>query len=388
MKDLIYRIARKPKGAKEKCVYNSIAECPYSSEKECNFDTSTCPHIENRKHKKGATSRATLTMLVFALVGFIVYIIISILAFDKSYEFSHSKELYNIISSISISVVTGSILALLIDLPSRLRDYEESFINALTTNSYLKSLDENRLTSLRNDITEQLHKTKAPSMAKGLIEIDQRVCELLRQPYYTRYRHSVLCHYVEDENYIEKQHSIEYRLINPFGSFRQATEFLKFTNLIRLREGEDVESTISGFKFTCSVDGNPHDVLTNRIDFQYADVQGEFYNKKVILKDKSSNDGRVGIRVDFKDHIDVSMNYKIRVPMDDPCFSKRLQHPVKNFRLDYTCENDNVELYGQVFGTEIKQSDVSIKYTNHSISLETFDWLIPGNGAIVVMLKK
>ena len=117
-------------------------------------------------------------------------------------------------------------------------------------------------------------------MAKGLIEIDQRVCELLRQPYYSRYRHSVLCSYSDGGDYIEKQHTIEYRLINPYGSYREATEFLKFTNLIRLKKDEKAERIIKGFKFTCSVDDNPQNILTERISFEYFDVQGEFYNKK------------------------------------------------------------------------------------------------------------
>lgn len=36
----------------------------------------------------------------------------------------------------------------------------------------------------------------------------------------------------------------------------------------------------------------------------------------------------------------------------------------------------------------MKQSDVSIQYiSDNTISLETFDWLLPTNGAIVVMLN-
>ena len=56
--------------------------------------------------------------------------------------------------------------------------------------------------------------------------------------------------------------------------------------------------------------------------------------------------------------------------------------------LNYSYKKNGAKLFGQVFGTEMKQSDVSIQYiSDNTISLETFDWLLPTNGAIVVMLN-
>ncbi|MDO5394484.1 MAG: hypothetical protein Q4F07_00820, partial [Bacteroidales bacterium] len=129
---------------------------------------------------------------------------------------------------------------------------------------------------------------------------------------------------------------------------------------------------------------------SKRIDFEYEEIQDEFYNKQVTLidKDNATDNSHKGIRVEFDDNIEVEMRYKIVVPKNDPCFTKRLQHPVKNFRLDYAFNGDDVELFGQIFGTELKQNDIEIRYTDNSISLETFDWLLPDNGAMVVMLKK
>ena len=42
-------------------------------------------------------------------------------------------------------------------------------------------------------------------------------------------------------------------------------------------------------------------------------------------------------------------------------------------------------IFGQLFGTELKQSDFLIRYPlPNSVSLESFEWLLPDNGAIVV----
>lgn len=306
-------------------------------------------------------------------------------SFSLICSFSGSIFIFPVISAIGLSLLTGSILAILIDLPSRLKDYEISFINALSSNNYLKSLDESKLTSLRNQITEQLHKTKAPHMASGLIKIDQNICELLRKPYYSRYRHIVCCKPI-DNNFMEKEHSIEYKLVNPYGPFQKGLENIKLTNHVVLNEEDDSEKPITGLKVLVYVDNEdfPQTFDDSNIEILQEDVPNskEFYNKKFIYNI---------FKAEFNDNIRVRINYKIKVPFsDDPCFTKRLQHPAKNFRLDYSCEDNSMILHGQLFGTQLKQSDISIKYlTNgkNAISLETFDWLLPDNGAIVVMLK-
>ncbi len=386
MIERIKNIFSKAENAKpRKCDYNSVEECPYSSTAQCKFDKTSC-HLANSQKKQPKDYNSSLRIIIFALGALVVYILISIASI--SYTFEYSTYVYPVVSGIAISVMTGSILAIMIDIPSRLKEYELSFVKALSSNNYLKSLDESRLTTLRNDITEQLHKTKAPSMAKGLIEIDQRVCELLRQPYYSRYRHTVVCTMAKDPDYIQKEHTIEYKLINPYSVNQPAVEFIKFTNLILVREGRTAEA-ITDLSIYCSIDNKPEIDLSGRIKFESQDITEEFYNKKITISDKENTDNpRKGLRVEFDDNIKVRMKYKIDVHKTDPCFTKRLQHPAKNFRLDYTCNDDSIELFGQIFGTEIKQSDISIKYPSNSISLETFDWLLPDNGAIVIMLKK
>lgn len=190
------------------CGYSSIAECPYKTETECNFDKTTCYLIDSKKKRK--TDKSTnIRIGVCMILGLFLYTLSVVAAGTEEYSFKYSKYIYPVLGAVCLSLISGSILAMVIDIPSKLKDYETSFINALASNSYLKSLSEERLTRLRNDITEQLHKAKAPCMAKGLINIDQNILDLLRQPYYTRYRQSVVCmKKANDNNYIQKKHSV------------------------------------------------------------------------------------------------------------------------------------------------------------------------------------
>ena len=382
----------------EPCPAESREQCKYGLEDECNYDKKDCFLKKEREHKK-KRDKTRLKVTLFIVIGVLLFLISSILEGVKEMQSLAwadliIKNLVTILSGVSISIIAGAILTYIIDIPSKLKEYETSFLNALSSNNYLKSLDESKLIQLRKDTTEQLHAKNAPFMATGLIDIDQRICDLLKQPYYTRYRQSVICSDIANDNdYIYKEHMIDYCLKNPYGKNKEAVEYIGFSNLI-LKKSGDVNDFISHLKIEYKIDDNDKLEFAHnsyKIEETSLNNKVEFYDTKLMLcgiSNDSQTESR-GIKVCFKKTLEVHMEYKIKVPKDDICFSKRMRHPVKNFRLDYSYTNDQIKLFGQIFGTELKQSDISIKYlADNIISLETFDWLLPDNGAIVVMTKK
>lgn len=159
---------------------------------------------KEREHKK-KRDKTRLKVTLFIVIGVLLFLISSILEGVKEMQSLAwadliIKNLVTILSGVSISIIAGAILTYIIDIPSKLKEYETSFLNALSSNNYLKSLDESKLIQLRKDTTEQLHAKNAPFMATGLIDIDQRICDLLKQPYYTRYRQSVICSDIANHN--------------------------------------------------------------------------------------------------------------------------------------------------------------------------------------------
>ena len=189
---------------------------------------------------------------------------------------------------------------------------------------------------------------------------------------------------------------IEYKLINPYSVNKEATEYIKFSNLIKIEtpeEGHELPSAINNLKISYKKDDGDIVVLEQDRDFilkseMLSQPKTDYYNAKIWLEatNKQQADLKSGIRVDFRDNLLVRLDYVIDVHVNDVCFTKRLQHPAKNFRLDYSCKDIEGHLFGQIFGTQLKQSEFSIKYqSENSISLEAFDWLLPDNGAIVVL---
>lgn len=367
------------------CNFTNLSECPYASVDECKFNKKNC----FRKKKIPIFTITTLKILVVILVGLLITLVSIYL--DANVKFTGSHLVFGALSSIAVSLIAGAVLAWMIDIPSKLKEYENSIVNALVSNNYLKSLDEERLTQLRKDVTEQLHKVNVPCMARGLIDIDQKICNLLKQPYYTRYRQTVVCKKDEVNGVIVKHHTIDYKLINPYSVNSKATEYISIANLV-LSNGKDnmKDKAITDVRIRCIIDDGQAKNLSSEIEFDSSSVDSRetFYDTKVelVAKKDSYKGDKKGLKIEFDKSLEVKMSYDIVVDKDDISFTKRLRHPAKNFRLDYTFETTSpIKIFGQLFGTELKQSDFLIRYPlPNSVSLESFEWLLPDNGAIVV----
>lgn len=367
------------------CNFTNLSECPYASVDECKFNKKNC----FRKKKAPIFTITTLKILVVILIGLLIALVSIYL--DAKMKFTGSHLVFGALSSIAVSLIAGAVLAWMIDIPSKLKEYENSIVNALVSNNYLKSLDEERLTQLRKDVTEQLHKVNVPCMARGLIDIDQKICNLLKQPYYTRYRQIVVCKKDEVNGVIVKHHTIDYKLINPYSVNSKATEYISIANLV-LSNGKDnmKDKAITDVRIRCIIDDGQAKNLSSEIEFDSSSVDSRetFYDTKVelVAKNDSYKRDKKGLKIEFDKSLEVKMSYDIVVDKDDISFTKRLRHPAKNFRLDYTFETTSpIKIFGQLFGTELKQSDFLIRYPlPNSVSLESFEWLLPDNGAIVV----
>lgn len=386
-------ISRTESKSAQNCPYGTIQDCPHRTPDACTYDKSSCLHKTTKKTDGHESDPLKMKLVIWGLCSFLVFVLAKIGATYFSFEYSEII-FDDILAGLSVAVLVGVVLTFVIDLPTRLNDYEKSFVRTLSSNDYLKTLDEQKLTKLRNDVTEQLHKSNAPRMEKGLIIMDQKICDLLRSPYYSRYRQSVVCDKPDSNNIIVKEHTIDYQLINPYGDIKEAKELLRMSNLVKLNkvENAEIEKVIELKEFTCSIDdAEPEDFLQrSTIEYEEYKKKDEYYNTKACLNSKTSDNktnGGKGVPVMFKNNIQVHMRYSIKVHGEDRCFSKRLQYPAKNFRLDYTSKDENVKLSGQIFGTEIKQSNMFIRsMSDNSMSLECFDLLLPQNGAMVVML--
>ena len=375
------------------CSYKSSDECPYQDDSSCKFDKEHCAQRreKDKRKRRRKNMHRVVCMIAVSCVLLIVFFGIRARLVQCDDVNTYWHDLLSALIGVAFSVLAAAILAIIIDVPSWLRDYEEHFANILSSNSYLKTLDEKSLVQLRQDITTQIHKTTTPRMPRGLVKMDESICALFKRPYYERYMHSVRCKMSQDRKEIEKTHVVEFKLINPNCGYSDAVETIRLSNLIQ-KMGDD-DKGIMDFKMSYRIDDKEEQDLSK--DYGMAseplDKKIEFYDTKVYLAYKPEDDAnrKVGIELRFNECVIVKYSYTIKIDAVDRCFTKRLQHPAELFILNYSCDDDDISVQGQLIGTDLKQSNVSIHYHDeNSISLVSYDWLLPDNGAVVVMLDK
>lgn len=379
--EFLNRFKREKIDTTSKCTVESAEDCVHESHKNCGLDKKTCLHTKEESNKKNGIINYRLSL--FILVGVIVYMATFFIPFSFP-DLEIKEYIYDALRNLSLTCIGGAIISYIIDIPSKLKDYEESFINALTSNIYLRKLDNLRLLELRKKVTEYLHKRESPNIAKGLIELDQKICDLLNKPYFSRYHHSITCTDFDEFHFI-KEHRINYVINNPSGQYKKEKHRIQSEYYIQ-RDGDsptedyfsdydikykvDESSFIRGFEFTPT--------------YKKTDLS-EYYNTSVKLTAKDNNKG--DFEIEYENKLEVTLFYKLKVPKHDVTFTKRLSIPTKNFRLQYYIENNtSIKLYGQLFGTTLKQDDIRIQHINDNyLNIETSEWLLPTNGVFVIM---
>lgn len=416
---------------KQPCPYFKDDDCPFNEPHQCKHDKSKCFLLKNARKNK-TKSKLPIILLICAFVSFGIILFSSIynsiseninnkcLPFPYLYNI---KTILKILEALSISVLAGTILAFLIDIPSRIKEYKNFFVTLLTSNEYLKRLDEKQLTNLRSEVTTLLHTQDVPNMPKGLIRLDQVICNMLKQPYYKYYRQSIKVDLTsksqEHNSFLKKDFSVEYLIFNPFNKDRSIIVDLGFSGFTDIPNNSDVKDYFKINKFTLHIDSyneeidmtqyikilsmpckesigyNTH-IFINTLENNKAALHERFFKEHASGNKKEINYENLNeinlnlsqkLNIRFKDKIKVELNYSITTPINDKIFTKRLRYPVKYFRIDYTSKTNSHKLYGQLLGTLIEQSKISTNIQNDKthLSLETFDWLLPGNGAIIVM---
>lgn len=388
---------KKKKDKEKVCNYKGKeSECPEKTVKKCKVSESECPKRKeyNERKQSDKSIPRTWILILAALLAIAISIIITIIC-DKDSCFANTVA--NIFQGGAVSCIAGVIITWVIDIRARMNEYETSFLNALSSNRYVRQLSKPQLLQLRQDVTKAIHHKNSPNMADGLIHLDNDICQLLEMVYCNKYRQTITC---KDDTQmpgmVRKKNIIEYELVNPHQE--EENELITYHNLFKKANDNDaIKKYFPEFELTLFKKDNEDDAYTEITDDSVKNYElkegkkpnpdKEFYNASVYMARKESTEE--GIKVSFKYKLKVSISFTIIVPADDICFTKRLKHPAHNFRIDYFYDSDNVKLYGQLFGTNIEQSEVTVtNVSDNKISLETSEWMLPRDGAIVVVTHK
>lgn len=420
----------KTKKAK-KCQHKDILSCPYKRRTECPSLKSDC-HLPDEIELENKSSGGRLSWCIIGLS--IALIIISLLK-----PICENCVIWPILQSLSISVLAGVVLSKLIDIPKQLQDITKLISTSLTSYEYLYGLDRLALSTLRNKVTHALYTKNTPNMPRGLIMLDQKICELLEDPYYKLYRETIECHNkglfsdiclsdktertISSDLFIAKDVMLEYTIKSPYDTSRPIKADIGINNHLFLPEGCNIDGIFRIEEFLVSIDGNVYKNIMPYIRVMYDKrnatntvkpdeisyntglhlhtvdnkcLSKDIYNdqkeySEIEYVDITNEENFIShIDVLFTDEISVKLKYRQLLPEADKHFTKRLKYSTESYRIDYSCDEHNIQLFGQLFGPMIDQSHISIQLSDDKkrLSMESFDWLLPGSGSFIVMGNK
>lgn len=417
---------------KEKCRYKTSRDCPYVDIKTCPYETNGC---KKRQHKHRSPRPFILMALFIISLGLCALSMITSNSKIIVINNDNIKIAIEIFAPLASSMLAAILAAYLIDMPGRMNEYQNYFVELLSSNEYLKQLSDDDLSNLREHITTLQHEKDFPNMPKGLVKLDEQIFQMLRKPYFKDYTQIVSLEKAADKpDTIIKKGTIEYTAHNPGRKDSPVTMNIGMSNDVMfpddaIANGEKMEELAKGIfkinKFVISFD-NDNDyidlkpyisVVTDKVQenelayngsihlaplkengysnydkpFTKASFKERKQSKEVEYRHNDKNE-QADLFVKFRDKIKIRLEYQTEIPVDDICFTKRLRYPVKHFLLDYSLGQNMSEysLTGQILGTLIDQPDITrnLSADKHKITLKTQNWLLPKNGVYVVHYKK
>jgi len=329
-----------------------------------------------------------------------------------------------IFSAFATSILAGSLVSYVIDMPAIIYAFRSLIINSLASDEYLESLPPARLQDIRKKTIKLIHK-EATSVPESLLNIDTVLCDLIEKPYYSFYNESIVCHKKEpasvvfnnkegsrpNDFYIVKDVDLEFEIRNPKGNTKALAD-------IGLRKALDtgshrLEEMFSIVSFELFIDENTPVFIypeiryfnkpsakSNNIDAMAYDTHlsfstpgnrtitadncSEFSNTASCVYLANGTNRSTALVTEFEKSVRVKLKYRQVISSDDNHYTKRLRYAAKAFMLYYSSE-DNVKLHGQILGTNIAQKNVSLlRSDDKHITIQCRDWLLPGDGTFIV----
>lgn len=404
--DLKRKRADCPFTLKQDCPYNKISQCPY--------DTRYCHAFQTNKKTK--IRRYIFVGLLIAAIG--LYLLSLII-------FRNQSIFWRTIETISLSVISAGIVAILIDLPGKMKEYQSYFVDLLSSNEYLKHLDEDGLSNLRQRVTWLQHAQDYPNMPRELLQLDESICRMMRAPYFRRFSQIMILR--KQDELIRKRCSVEYTVQNPGANGDTAYVDIGLSNSVIFSSKsltndnllkKEVNDVLKINKFVAYIDGStiplnlmPHiRILVYKGKSDNSNYNGEIHlaplkeysNKlsplsaKELSKNKKeasiiteiADSNAIDLFIEFQKELIIKFEYEIVVPSEDKCFSKRLRYPAQEFLLDYSLLEgfDGTTLSGDLIGTLIDSKDISLFQSDDKKRLifNTKGWLLPKNGVFIV----
>lgn len=326
---------------------------------------------------KKLKNKIWFSIIVALLFGILLILISNLMTGPSVNDNKWLAFTQNIISTIGQTLVGSSVVSLLL-LSRDVKDFILDYLKrVVTSNDYLIKLKESEIKKLHDCCHGIIDYTDVNLKTKEWNKLSDDCIQVFKVPFCRNRSENIDCT-IENDTVICKTFKLSYTLENPLNS-KEAIIDIQPRYQFYKSEIKN-EDCLTLLKFNLKVDDkniqlNPKVSLDDLTHQQYS----------ILGVINSTNDLYDLKQIYFFNKLEVDMEIKTRVPITDLSYINRLRYPTLNFRIDFTCNDDRIQMNPYFFGAFIPTNDVKVvKGDKHSF-IECNDRLIlPDCGASIV----
>ncbi len=307
-----------------------------------------------------------------------------------------------ILRDVGIAMLSGGVIARVLEIKNIVDFTRNSVINALTSNSYLKKLSIDQLKKVKDycnqHIFEKGGNRNEENLNQSILKLESSISEYLFNPYYEDYRLFIVCDEKElstepdfaklttipaNCTVIKKTIKTRYKLINPHKRSREEQLEVR-VNIYCPSYIHDptLLNKITNFSYIVDNGEKKFETLKYEVDITFKPTSTSTYNVMLSLKkDKKP------FSVNFNDELEIEIEEVRYIFVHDHLYTRKMNKPSKRTVVNYTYNSPKVVLKAECFGfgkSNTKVRDMSIDYSGYSVNVESTAWMLPGNGILIV----
>lgn len=309
---------------------------------------------------------------------------------------------------VGLAMLTAGIITMIIEVRNFVEFTAKSVISALTSDSYLDGLTEERLQEIKSSCSRRIivanNNRKENNLNESLLDLETAVSKQLFLPYYEKYRIRIECEEVEAQKsgftanvkLLKKKVHTTYTIINPkqgmgHEPIKIAYNLAQPTGMETDTVTPDIEKLLKLEKFTITVDDKTTENILPKVKFRF-DIQPAAqvfkYDIEAELIKNELGGEKEYFTVSYDNKLVVESTEIIYVPIDDELYSRRLNKPTKYSSVFYQYKQPSdrdVKLQATCFCT-LKEyyNAVTINGGSDYVEVICDNWLLPWNGYCII----
>ena len=218
-------------------------------------------------------------------------------------------------------------------------------------------------------------------IAEGLLELEYKIVEYYRSPYYENYSTFVSCS--RNGNYLVKDITTEYTLKNPMAG-KEKIEAIVGLDLFFCKNSNSTSPKL--MEFTIQNENEEKKNILELSEMHETPINTEgAYNTKATIAHKSTVE-KYKILLDKSTY--VKLRYISYAPISDKSYISILRYPTKNYKMVFHNPKNDLSFSGDFIGPLLTDDHIMVNKKEGLINIDCTTWCLPGDGVTVAIFEK